>query len=354
MSSTERRRSPRQADIARLAGVSQATVSVVLGGRSAVRLAQATRQRVLDAADALGYQPDPVATRLASARNSMLGLYTFAATFPTDVANSYYPILVGVEEQAAALRQDLVLFTGTSSSGPRTHDDAAVRRTRIADGCLFFGRHVPTRPIGRLMESGFPLVFIGRRDELDGTIPFVGADYVAASQALVGRLAELGHRRIRYLREEDDALPSADRERGVRRGAEEAGMSTEGLVVRVGPAGVDRGLVESWRRQGVTAVVVEETDTGAAFTALIRAIDRAGVSCPRDLSLAVLGRPPTADPGRRPVTGFEVPRREMGRRAVELLVALISAGPGTELPLQQLLTCTPLPGETVGRAATPP
>ncbi len=137
-------------------------------------MSEDTRLRVLAAAEKLGYVPDPVATRLASRRNHMLGLYTFKATFPTDVADSYYPILVGVEEQAAALGQDLILFTGADGRGERTHDEAAIRRTKIADGCLFFGRHVPVASIEKLVETGFPLVYIGRRDELEGRIPFVG------------------------------------------------------------------------------------------------------------------------------------------------------------------------------------
>jgi DNA-binding LacI/PurR family transcriptional regulator len=343
------RRSPRQADIARLAGVSQATVSVVLGGRQSVRLSADTRRRVLDAAERLGYQPDPVATRLASARNNLLGLYTFTATFPTDVAHSYYPILVGIEEQAAALGQDLVLFTGASGGGSRARDESAIRRTRIADGCLFLGRQVPAGPIGRLVESGFPLVFIGRRDELDGRLPYVGADYVAASADVVRRLAALGHRRIRYLRERDDAPASTDRERGVLRGAATAGLPTEGVVVQVGPDDSCRELVASWHREGVTAVVVEETDTGAAFTALVRALDDADLSCPGDLSLAVLGGPPSDGPGGLRVAGFEVPRRELGRRAVELLVELVTADPAADLPVRrELLPCPARAGTTVG------
>jgi DNA-binding LacI/PurR family transcriptional regulator len=95
-------RAPRQADIAAAAGVSQTTVSLVLSGNTdGLRLAEATRQRVLEAAEKLGYVPDPVATRLASASNRMLGVYTFASAFPTAVDGFYYPILAGIEAEAA-------------------------------------------------------------------------------------------------------------------------------------------------------------------------------------------------------------------------------------------------------------
>ncbi|GAB1513349.1 LacI family DNA-binding transcriptional regulator [Actinophytocola sp. KF-1] len=322
-------RPPRQVDIARIAGVSQATVSVVLGGnRAGVRMAESTRRRVLAVAEDLGYVPHPVATRLASARTNMIGLYTFRTTFPTDVADSYYPILVGVEDAAAALGQDLVLFTGAAGRSPE-----AIRRVRVADGCLFFGRHVPDEPIARLVDSGFPIVYIGRRPELGGRIPYVGADYVTASADLVARLRALGHRRIRYVRETDDAPSSADRERGVR----QAGATVTRLS-----GGLTTGEVRSWVADGVTAVVVEETDTGAAYTAVRGALAAAGLTVPDDVSLAVLGRPPGSAPE---VTGFEVPYREMGGAAVRLLVDLITEQPTTP---QRLLPCPPVPGETIG------
>ncbi|OZM70215.1 LacI family transcriptional regulator [Amycolatopsis antarctica] len=337
-------RGPRQADIARMSGVSQATVSVVLGGnRAGVRLAEDTRRRVLAAAEELGYVPDPVATRLASSRNNLLGLYTFTATFPTDVADSYYPILVGVEEEAAELGQDLILFTG-SSAGTRTHDHTRIHRTRLADGCLFLGRHVPDEPIRELVASGFPVVYIGRREELGGTIPYVGADYVSASAELIGRLADAGHTTIRYLREDDDAPSSRDREQGVLAGA--AAHRLDVRVDRFDGAGLpDLGR---WAAEGVTAVVVEETDTGAVFHAVTGALAAAGMSAPGDLSLAVLGRPPAGVPGPV-VSGFEVPRREMGRGAVRLLDALVGPDRRAAPELHRLLPCAPVAGDTIRR-----
>ena len=328
-------RAPRQSDIAAAAGVSQTTVSLILSGNTdGVRLSESTRQRVLKAAEKLGYVPDPVATRLASSRNHMLGVYTFASAFPTDVDGFYYPILVGIEEEAAALGQDLVLFTGTGGLEARADDKLAIRRTRIADGCLFFGRHVPEEPIDWLLGGGFPLVYIGRRDELSGRIPFVGVDYVAASAAIVERLVALGHRKIRYLRSDDDAPSSSDRERGVLAAAPKA------KVVRADDAEVP-ALVERWRKEGVTAIVVEETDTGSLSAALLDAVG--GLRVPEELSVAVLGEPK----GHPEVSGFEVPRRELGRRAVRLLVDQIT-GSGAGPAQQILLDCVPIDGSTIG------
>ncbi|NEA32038.1 LacI family DNA-binding transcriptional regulator [Streptomyces sp. SID13031] len=334
-------RAPRQADIAAAAGVSQTTVSLVLSGNTdGMRLSESTRRRVLKAAETLGYVPDPVATRLASARNHMIGVYTFASAFPTAVDDFYYPILAGIEEEAAALGQDLILFTGTGGLDARADDKTAIRRTRIADGCLFFGRHVPEEPIDWLLGGGFPLVYIGRRDELDGRIPFVGVDYVAASAAVIHRLVEAGHREIRYLRSMDDALSSSDRERGVLTAAESAQLPVRRIVARAADAEV-RDLVERWRNEGVTAVVVEETDTGSLSTALLAALN--GIRVPDELSIAVLGQPKN----HPELSGFDVPRRELGRRAVRLLVNQITSSTARP-PEQVLLDCIPVAGSTIG------
>ncbi|SEF21814.1 DNA-binding transcriptional regulator, LacI/PurR family [Amycolatopsis pretoriensis] len=330
----------RQADIARVAGVSQATVSVVLGGnRAGVRLSERTRLRVLEAAERLGYLPDPVSSRLTSARNDLLGVYAFTPAFP-DVADGYYPILAGVEAEAAALGKDLIMFTASSAAPDR------IRRTRLADGCLFLGRHVPVDALAGLLHAGFPIVYIGRRTEMGGRIPHVGADYVSASAEVITRLARAGHRRVRYLREPDEAPSSGDRERGVRGAAADAGVSL--AVTRTDGTDLAPATIAGWLADGVTALVVEETDTFAVFDAAHRALRAAGISVPGDISLAVLGRPPGGAPGPV-VSGFEVPRRALGRAAVRLLASLVE--PGTGEPPHRLLPCPPVPGETIATVA---
>lgn len=93
---------PRQADIAALAGVSQATVSLVINNRSGKyrQITEETRQRVWAAVAELGYVANPAARMLAGGRNGLLGVYTFESVFPLDPRDFYYPFLLGVEEEA--------------------------------------------------------------------------------------------------------------------------------------------------------------------------------------------------------------------------------------------------------------
>ncbi|WP_420037718.1 LacI family DNA-binding transcriptional regulator [Streptomyces sp. cg28] len=338
---------PRQAEVARLAGVSQATVSLVLGAKKqGVAISEETRQKVLDAARSLGYVPDPAARRLAAARNDLLGVFSFTATFPTDVQHSYYPFLVGVEQEAAARGYDLVLFTGSSSGGAGAGGPDALSRVRLADGCLFLGRHAPADELRRLVGDGFPVVHVGRRDELEG-LAWVGADYVSASHEVVTRLAGLGHRRVVLVREDDEAPASTDREHGFLKGLEEAGLPAgpEAVFRTADPAAqLTPQRLRQWLDEGVTALVAEETDTGDAWRALRAAVQDSGLECPRDLSLALLGSPPP-DLAAEPVpTGFDIPRPQLGAAAVRLLAALVAGEEATE----PLVACLYRPGATAG------
>ncbi|MEV8319911.1 LacI family DNA-binding transcriptional regulator [Streptomyces sp. NPDC059900] len=338
---------PRQAEVARLAGVSQATVSLVLAGKKqGIAISDETRQKVLDAAAGLGYVPDPAARRLAAARNGLLGVFSFTATFPTDVQHSYYPFLVGVEQEAAAQGYDLVLFTGSSRGGAGAGGPHALNRARLADGCLFLGRHAPVDELRRLVDDGFPVVHLGRKDEPKG-LAWVGADYVSASREVVRRLAELGHRRVVLVREDDDAPASTDREQGFQEGLEAAGLpGGDSAVFR--RADPERALgaeqLRQWVAQGVTAFVAEETDSGAAWRALTTAARDAGLDCPGDISLAVLGSPPP-DLADMPLpTGFDIPRAQLGAAAVRLLATLVA---GEDAP-DPLVACTFRPGTSTG------
>ncbi|MBC9712689.1 LacI family DNA-binding transcriptional regulator [Streptomyces sp. TRM66268-LWL] len=345
-----RRGRPRQAEVARLAGVSQTTVSLVLSGnKQGIALHPDTRARVLQAARQLGYAPDPAAQRLAAARNDLLGVFSFTATFPTDVAHSYYPILVGVEQEAVARGYDLVLFTGSSSAPARAGRADALDRVRLADGCLFLGRHVPADELRRLVEQGYPAVHIGRRDELD-SLAWVGADYAEATAEVVRRLAALGHRHVVLVCETDEALASTDRERGFRGALAQTGLTGE-VVRAADPAAEITGeWVRSQLAAGVRAFVAEETDTCAAWRALLTAVEDAGLTAPADLSLALLGAPP-ADLAHLPEpTGFDVPKAELGAAAVRTLTALLTAGAADCSPL---VPCEFRPGRTAGPAPHP-
>jgi DNA-binding LacI/PurR family transcriptional regulator len=103
-----------QHDIAKLAGVSQATVSLVLNGAptALARIPQETRERVQQVIRTTGYVADPIARRMAKGLNRILGVFTYEPAFPSAQADFFTPFLLGIEEEAQIQNYDLLLLTG--------------------------------------------------------------------------------------------------------------------------------------------------------------------------------------------------------------------------------------------------
>lgn len=359
MASGERARRLTQRDIARLAGVSQTTVSLVLNNRAdaSVRIPDQTRNRVLKVIQQTGYVADPIARRLVERRNQILGVFTYEPVFPIGTADFYHPFLLGIEECAEHLGCDLLLFTSAPSAGGRRriYPDPATSaadgraqgsRLRLADGCILLGRQLDRDDLSRLVAEAQPFVSVGRRDEAGGAVPYVGADYGAAVEALVRRAVEAGHRRLAYVGEGAGPESFADRMSGFRRAVAATGTAGEHLRV---PAAGAAAVFDTLRAQGVTAALMEEYADGVA---LVEAARQRGVAVPGQLSVLALGHPTRPTSSELELTGFRIPRREMGWMAVELLTSLIEPAPGKPSPdRQQLLACELVDGATLAAPA---
>jgi DNA-binding LacI/PurR family transcriptional regulator len=334
-----------------MTGVSQATVSLVLNNRTGddVRIAPETRQRVLDAIRATGYVADPVARRLVSGRNRILGVFTYEPVFPSTAADFYHPFLVGIEQRAEQLGCDLLLFTSGAQAGAQARGAGGHRkifhadsRIGIADGTILLGRRVDRDDLVRLVGEGHAFVSVGRRDDAGGPVPCVGADYPAAVAALVQRAGELGHTRIGYLGTGGPAESHADRLRGFQPGSAPGSAPGSGTSrLHLPPAGdAPRGWLDAIGRERLTAVFLEEHTDAVALVVAARA---RGWSVPGDLSVVALGEPAGAGPLDEQITRLRIPRREMGWQAVDQLTEAIEGG-GV---VQRLLPCTIHDGTTL-------
>lgn len=338
---------PRLADVARLAGVSPATVSLVINDRVTgnVRIPPETQQRVLAAAEELGYVADPVAQSLARGRNGLLGVFTFEAIFPVTQRDFYYPFLVGIERAAETLGFDLLLFTSTSiGDGRRRIYRNGRNRLRLADGAVLLGTEESKVEMQRLVAEGYPFVFVGRRDlPGDEEVAYVAADYTAATCELIGRMAAAGHRRIAYVGADEETESLLDRRHGYGMGLAANGLEEETNLVCLCPEHqVDVATLQALRTRGATAVV---TETGPVAYALLRSCAEAGIAVPDDLSVGLLGDPFGDIDVTLDLSGFSIPREEMGAQAVHLLARILdNAASGVQ---QISLPCTPVAGSTI-------
>jgi DNA-binding LacI/PurR family transcriptional regulator len=297
------------ADVARQAGVSEATVSRVLNGRPGI--SDATRQAVLTALDVIGYERP---SQLRGRKARMVGLVV------PELQNPIFPALAEVVAGALAQRGfNAVLCTRTGSMSEAEYVEMLLERQ--VSGMIFAGGQyaeadAPHDHYERLLQLRLPVVLVNAAaDHLD--FPRVSTDDAVAMEQAHGHLAALGHERIGLVLGPDDHVPSR---RKLAAFAELTGAPEE-LVERT------RFSLEGGH--AATAKLIARGATGIVCASdplalgAIRAARRAGMSVPRDLS--VVGYDDSAfmsctDP---PLTTVRQPIEAIGRAAVELLTGQI-------------------------------
>lgn len=341
---------PRISDVAKVAGVSDATVSVVLNGRVGenVRVSQGTQEKIWAAVHQLGYVANPVAQRLAGGQNHIVAVFTFESVFPMDVSSFYYPFLIGIEQQADLLGYDLLLVTGTSdpSSGKRRIYQNNINRLGRADGAILLG-HGDKSEVSRLLQDGFPLVYVGRRELPHDDISYVGADYVQATHEIVRHIHDLGHCQLAYLQTTRQNEASRDRLVGYETACSDLGLQTSSEEIWSGETReLNHHVIADYLKKGITAFVVEDDTLGRRLLEIAEHLD---IQCPGDFSFAVLGNPLNPVQEVPDWTTFSIPRREMGSEALQMLVHILeSPRDASLLPQRKMLTCQFTKGATTG------
>lgn len=337
-----------QLDVARAAGVSQATVSMVLTGTAdAGRISLDTRDRVLAAAKKLHYSPRPTPAGPARPRPGspyLLGVHTFEPIFPTSARDYYFEFLQGIEEQAGAEGCNLMLFTAgqDGDGGRRIYGDSGNRLAQAA-GSLLLGHHANRADLTRLVQDGYPFVYIGHRELPGVELNYVGGDYRTGTGRIVDELVALGHRRFGYLGEPVRDEPQEDRWSGFAAALDRFGLAVPEPAY-VHPAELTAAWLDRTLADGATAILVESAGLVRVLAAMAKL---RGLRIPEDLSVVLLVDDP--DEGTRPIrwATLKVARNAMGRRAVRLLTALL-ADPDGEYERQLLLPCDHDLGDTVG------
>jgi LacI family transcriptional regulator len=192
-----RLRAATSTDVARQAGVSQATVSVVLNGaRSSIRVSDATRRRVLDAATALGYAPHPAARALRRRSSGIIGyLPRRARGLPFEHPIHY---LLTIHATRAALdRGYQLLDAGAETDTLRDNDELlAFLINRRVDGVILDNPQTAGE-VRRILDHGLPVVQLLRPQPL--ATPTITVDAAPGIAAAIDHLVGLGHRAIAFL-----------------------------------------------------------------------------------------------------------------------------------------------------------
>ena len=210
-------------DVARLAGVSQPTVSRAL--RDDPRVSGETKRRVRQAADLLGYVPSEAGRALSSGRTRRIGLLV------TDLANQFYSqIIAPVHLELEGMGYQLMLQTESA-------DNDTVTERLIAnglDGVILATTTVDSVAPVRLRDRGLPFVYFNRTASLVDADAAVVAP-AAGFSAAVSRVAALGHRRIGAVLGPGNTSTAQSREIALRSALADAGLGLDPLYVRRSP-----------------------------------------------------------------------------------------------------------------------
>jgi DNA-binding LacI/PurR family transcriptional regulator len=308
------RRSARIFEVARSAGVSIATVSRVANGTARVR--PRTEARVRAAMDRLGYRPHALARGLAARRSHTLGLLI------TDITTPYFPDIVrGAQESAEAA--GYVVLLGDASVHTAS-EDLLVKRLleRRVDGLIVASSRTTDAYARQLRTEDIPVVCI------NGTVGqfahAVQIDQRAGTRLAVDHLAGLGHRRIAHITGPTGVPTRAERLAGFR-----AALRERGLVFDPALVVTEVSTIEEAQRATAQLLALADPPT-ALFTyndrlaiGSYRTIHAAGRAVGRDVSVVGFDDIPMAEWLEPPLTTVRQPRREMGRIAVEILLAVL-------------------------------
>lgn len=313
-------RSATSHDVAREAGVSRTTVSYVLNNAESVKISEDTRERVLAAAQKVGYLPNQAAKAVKTGRFGCIALL-----LGRDI---YLPkrLLMGINEAVAERSIHLSVANIYKSCGSDELQPAVLRQL-IADGILVNSNEEITADIRAIRRSqDMPLIWLNQRMKRDCIYP---DDRSAARQA-TEHLISLGHRRILYVYAgaANRHYSHTDRAQGYEEAMQEARLTPLPYSTHTEEtAGAERitalrGLLRA--RQRPTAVLAYSwPSAAAAHTAALLE----GLRIPQDLSLITFEDEQKDFGVGIEITTLQIPWHEIGQRAVELLLgALARAG----------------------------
>ena len=310
------------ADVARAVGMSASTVSRALSGTAKVN--DATRERILQAAREMGYEPNQVARSLTSGRSDLIGLIV------PDISNPFFPPIIKAVQARAGARNRTVLISDVDEHVTDELHRARLMRSRV-DGLIVASPRTPDDRLGELAELG-PLVVVNR--EVPDAANVI-IDAIEGVQEAVEHLAALGHRRICYLSGPRRSWSNSRRQAAVRTACEAHGID----LVEHGPfeAQIQSGYraADLVRDREITAVIAYDD---LIALGLMARLNERGVRVGQDISVIGIDDSPMAEMAFPSLTSIHVPGARAGALAVDLVLDLIDGTADGARPVIQLDT----------------
>ena len=311
------RRSPTESDVAKLAGVSQSAVSRAF--TTGASIAEKTREKVLLAAEELGYHPNLLARSLVTNRSNIIAL---AISY---LENPFYAQVVKeLSEKLRETDRHILLFSAPDGNQP---DPALEKVLRYqVDALILTGTRASPELKEQCYKAGVPIVQINRKSELSGISTVCGEDYQAA-QSIAAHLLEGGHKRFAYIGGTEGSNTSRIREEGFRDYLIANGVKN--LQVAYGSNKFEAAAVEARKLLGgiMPPDAVFCASDYMAFATMDVARNEFGLRIPDDLSVVGFNDVPDASHAAYNLTTYSQPAVALVDEAVKLIDDMI-ANPG--------------------------
>ena len=302
-------------DVAAAAGVSVAVVSRVLNPGSGP-VAAATRSRVNDVMQTLGYHPRTAARELKHGPPTTLGLLL------ADVSNPFFARLADQVVQEAHSRGIQVLLMTTQEDDQLESERLSTLIERRVSGIIATPTGNNLEIWKKLQDIGTDVVFVDRSIPALPAVDVVTINNTESARSATALLAAHGHRRIAIISGPASSTTGRDRIAGYREALEAAGLEQDDLLIRSaafrGAAGGDAMTALLNLEDPPTALVVANT---AQVTAVLRRLAHAGVSIPDDLSVIVFEDSPWTELMTPPLTIVRQPIDLLARHSVQLALS---------------------------------
>jgi LacI family transcriptional regulator len=307
-------RRPTQADVAKLAGVSQAVVSQVLN-KNDFSISPNTRQRVLDAIDQLGYVPNKFAQSLRTQKTQMI------ASIIPDITNPFYPAFQrGIQSVTNQKNYDLIIYDTDEKEENEKRSLMSLERAGV-DGAIVSLFHHGVEHLRPLIEQGIPVVYWrGGPVEMDLVIDLIFVDNVAMAKTAVSYLIEKGHTRIGMIAGLENTPPRQDRIRGFCEALNDYNLPLDEILIQDGDfteIGGYQGMKKLLRLKPLPTAVFAANDLMALGAML--AIREAKMRIPEDIALVGLDDIPAAKLVHPPLTTLTQMQEDIGRTAAEMI-----------------------------------
>jgi len=325
-------------EVAELAGVSRTTVSFVLNDVRGMRISEDTRQRVLDAAEQLGYHPNASARRLVTGKTSILA-YVERQSAERAFADAILPqVLRGVYDAASKAGYEVLLAPIPVRDGSERCE--YLLRGGHVDGIILSGPRTDDNGLRRLLTGDFPIVLQGQWPDVD--VAAVDVDNFSAARMAARHLIQLGHKRIAILLHAPLVFTAAAaRLEGYKAALKEAGLPfSEELMVSAdfSPSSGEAAMEELLVREKEFSAVFATSDTVAIGA--MKAANRRGLSIPKDLAFVGFDDIPMSVYHEPSLSTVRLPAYGIGWTAANLLTRMIEgldSSPSMELLNTELI-----------------